>query len=369
MKTKLLLLLPLLAIAIPLLDVSAALKCQLCGREISGVYYTTSDGRIYCQPCWSSHSICSQCGQPTKSVIKIDGRNFCPGCFASLEKCGLCGKPLIGNYTHYQNLGLKVCPECERDTPRCEKCGVPSKELIRIGKATLCPRCSRQTEKCRSCGEALLGDYSFYEGNEAFKYCFDCAKRYPRCDDCGAPSGATGTELDDGRHLCPDCRRIAYFDAGLIGSVKKKVFAFVSGNMGMAVSHNIAFSIEDRAFLVKKANGIHGDLNGLFYRKGDDFHVYVLYGLREKDLIGVLAHELSHAWQAENSAKDMPLEAQEGFAQWVAYKALVNFDHEDFARLMTEGDNMYARGLRSILEIEKEHGALTVYKFARTGKT
>lgn len=357
-----------LSFAAPLAGAFASLRCQLCAREISGVYYTTTDGRIYCDACWSANAICTMCGQLTKSVIKIDGRNFCSNCFTRLEKCSLCGKPLVGNYTQYPNLGLKVCPNCESETARCDKCGVPSKELIKSGRASVCPRCSRQTERCHSCGEALLSEYSFYEGNDAIKYCFDCAKRYPRCDDCGAPSGATGTELDDGRHLCPDCRRVAYFDAGLIGSVKKKVFALVSGTMGLAVERDVAFSIEDRKFLEKKANGIHGDLNGLFYRKGDNYYIYVIYGLREKDIIGVLAHEWAHAWQAENSAEDIPLELQEGFAQWVAYKVLVHFGHEDFARLMTEGDNMYARGLRKIFEIERQSGTVAVYKYARTGK-
>jgi hypothetical protein len=346
----------------------AGLRCHYCGKEISGVYYTTSDGKIYCDACWTSHPICSICGQLVNSVTKIDGHNYCPSCYAKIDKCSLCGKPLVGTYTQYPGLNIKVCPQCEREKPRCDKCGVPSNELIKIGQVSLCPRCVGNTERCHSCGAPLLSDYSFFEGNKSLKYCFECVKRYPRCEDCGAPSGPDGTKLDDGRYLCPDCRKVAYFDAGLIESIRKKVIDYASGNMGITVSHDIKFSLQDRDFLTKKAKDIHGDLKGLFYRKGDDYHIYILYGLREKDLIGVIAHEMTHAWQAENSVKDIPLEDQEGFAQWVAYKALIFFGDDEYAKIMTDGDDVYAKGLTKILNIEKLYGSVAVYKFARTGQ-
>ncbi len=69
------------------------------------------------------------------------------------------------------------------------------------------------------------------------------------------------------------------------------------------------------------------DINGLFYRKNDDFNVYVLYGLRKKDLIWVLAHEITHAWQAENCSDRLTTEEREGFAQWVAYHTALNFGY------------------------------------------
>jgi hypothetical protein len=275
---------------------------------------------------------------------------------------------LTGNYTRYPALQLKVCPQCEHDKPHCQNCGVPLRELNREGKAILCDRCAKEVDKCFSCGEPLLKDYSFFEGNKALKYCFACIARYPRCDDCGAPSGPSGTKLDDGRNLCPECRKVALFDLGIITSIKKKVFAFVTVNMRMPVKHNIGFSLQDRNFLNQKASKIHGDLNGLFYRKGDNYDIYVLYGLREKDLLSVLAHELTHAWEAENCGDDGPLEDQEGFAQWVAYKTLINFAYSDYASLMTEGDNIYAKGLTKMLKIEQNGGAGGVFGYIKSGK-
>jgi hypothetical protein len=344
---------------------NAAIKCQLCGQDISGNYYQTSDGKIYCENCWKSNTLCSQCGRLTRSAITVDGRAFCADCYAKLETCSLCGAPLIGNYMRYPDLGLKVCPQCEHDKPRCDKCGIPANKLYKEGNTNLCERCARETEKCHSCGEPLLKEYSFFEGNKEFKYCLECTSRYSACDDCGAPVGPNGTRLDDGRNLCPECRKVAYFNAGLVLPIRDRVFAYVTQSMGMPVEHTVHFSLEDRTFIKTKAMGIPGDLKGLFYRKGDNYNIYVLYGLREKDLIEVIAHEMAHAWQAENCRDDMPLEDQEGFSQWIGYKALIAFGHEDFAGLMTQGDTIYAKGLSKMLRIEQSGGKGAVFEFIK----
>lgn len=346
----------------------ADLICNLCGQKISGTYYRSPNGDIYCDRCWSSHTVCSQCGKLVTYTTEVNGMKLCRDCYAKLERCSLCGKPLVGTYMQFPNLGLKVCAQCQDDKPHCDKCGVPTNDPVKVGGATLCERCARRTEKCHSCGQALLNDFTFYEGNKEVKYCSKCVDKYPRCDDCGAPIGPDGTTLNDGRHLCPDCRRIAYFDLTLVNSIKNKVLAFVSGNMGMPVMHRVNFSLEDQGFLKQKAKDIHGDINGLFYRKGGEFDIYILYGLREKDLISVIAHEYSHAWQSENCPKDMGLENQEGFAQWVAYKALRSSGHDDFAALMSDGDNIYAKGLNKMLKLESQRGAGAVFEFIKRAK-
>jgi recombinational DNA repair protein (RecF pathway) len=340
---------------------SADLRCKMCGKSISGTYYKSATNEIYCEACWKSHTVCSQCGRLVQSTIQVNNANLCRDCYIKLDHCSICEKPLIGNYTEYPKLGLKVCSQCERDKPHCEKCGVPLKNSNRFGGAILCERCAGKTECCHSCGEALLANYTFFEGNKDFKYCDKCVDKYPRCEDCGAPSGKDATKLNDGRYLCPDCRRIAYFDPGLIGSIKKKVLAFISVNMGMTIKHQIDFSLEGLSFLRQKDKNVHGDINGLFYRRGDNFDIYVLYGLREKDLISVIAHEFTHAWQAENCPDKMAFEDQEGFAQWVAFKTLKFFNQDSFADLLTDSNDAYARGLRKMLQIESRGRAKAVF--------
>jgi recombinational DNA repair protein (RecF pathway) len=368
LKTKLTIIQTVFIIVLLFGTASAELRCQLCGRDISGTYFKSTSGEIYCEACWKSHSVCSQCGKLVLSTISVDGANLCRDCYARLERCSLCGDPLVGNYTQYPKLGLKVCSKCEREKPRCQKCGVPINEPIMLGGVILCQRCANKTESCHSCGEPLLNNYTFFEGNQSAKYCDKCTAKYPRCEDCGAPSGPYGTKLDDGRYLCPDCRRVAYFEPGMVTSIKKKVQSFINHNMGMTINHQFGFSLEGQDFIKQKAKEIHGDINGLFYRRGDDFNIYVLYGLREKDLIRVIAHEISHAWQAENCPKDLTLEEQEGFAQWVAYKALKYFNYVDFAALLTQGNDAYARGLSMMLDIESKGGPKAVFDAVKGDK-
>ncbi len=282
-------------------------------------------------------------------------------------KCDLCGKTITGSYNHYSDIGINVCSQCEKTKPRCDKCQRPVNEPIRVGLALLCERCAAGIERCHSCGTALLRDYTYFEGDEALKFCSECVAKYPVCADCGAPSGPRGTKLNDGRYLCPDCRSVALFEPGLITPIKNQVLSYLDSGMGMRIEHDIKYSLQDKNFLKIKSKDMHGDLNGLFYRKGDDYNIYVLYGLRKKDLIGVLAHEITHAWQAENCSGNLELEDLEGFAQWVAYYALIYYDYERFAQTMLSGNSVYATGLRKMLEIEKRGGSKAVFDYIRSG--
>jgi hypothetical protein len=136
--------------------------------------------------------------------------------------------------------------------------------------------------------------------------------------------------------------------------------------MELRIKHDIKYSLQDKDFLKTKSKNMHGDLNALFYRKGDDFNIYVLYGLRKKDLIGAIAHEITHAWQAENCSNNLRLEDLEGFAQWVAYHTLVYFDYEPFAKTLLSGNSAYAAGLRKMLEMEKHGGSGAVFDYIRS---
>jgi hypothetical protein len=238
--------------------------------------------------------------------------------------------------------------------------------LQQVGLARLCERCAASVERCHSCGTALLGDYNYFEGNESLKYCSGCVARYPVCSDCGAPSGPQATKLDDGRYLCPDCRSVALFEPGLVTPIKQRVLSYLDSGLGIRIKHNIKYSLQDKNFLKTKSKDMHGDLNGLFYRKGDDYNIYVLYGLRKKDLVGAIAHEITHAWQAENCGSDLQLEDLEGFAQWAAYHTLIYFGYDQFAMTMKSGTSDYASGLRKMLEIEKHGGREAVFDYIKS---
>lgn len=280
-------------------------------------------------------------------------------------KCDLCGKAISGSYNFYPDVGINVCSQCAQSKPKCDSCQRPVNEPIRVGLTRLCERCAATVERCHSCGTALLRDYNYFEGNETLKYCSGCVARYPICANCGAPSGSQATKLDDGRYLCPECRSVALFEPGLVTPIKKQVISYLDGRLGIRIEHSIKYSLQDKDFLKMKAKNTHGDLNALFYRKGDDYNIYVLYGLRKKDLIGAIAHEITHAWQAENCGSNLRHEDQEGFAQWAAYHTLLYFDYEQFAMNLRSGTSDYASGLRKMLEIEKHAGSKAVFDYIK----
>jgi hypothetical protein len=238
--------------------------------------------------------------------------------------------------------------------------------LTGAGHSMLCPQCLAGAQRCHVCGSALLENYTFFEGNKRLKFCAECVSRYDPCSNCGVPSGPRRTRLDDGRRLCPDCMSAALFEPRLVTPVKNSVLSYLSGGLGMSVTHSIEYALKDKSFLDEKSKEMKGDLNGLFFRKGDDYHIYVLYGLRKKDLVWVLAHEIAHAWQAENTSGNLGSVDLEGFAQWAAYNSLRHFGYDEFSKTMLNGDSDYSRGLRKMLDIETAGGAEAVFDYIKS---
>ncbi|UCE65753.1 MAG: protein DA1 [Candidatus Zixiibacteriota bacterium] len=349
-------------IAVP---VSASVKCDVCKKDIKGKYVAGPDNTAYCRECYTRYSACSVCGKIYKSLINVDDYKVCGGCYVDLEKCDICGKVLMGSYVMYPDIGINVCGDCDKNSPRCEACNRPCKKLNRIGNAMLCNSCAPKADRCYSCGDALLENYKYFESDKSKKYCLRCISNYESCADCGAPSGPGGLKLDDGRYLCSDCRREAIFNPSLITPIKLDVIEFLSNGLDMDIEHKINYSVQDKKFLEKKSKGLSEDINGLFYRKDNDYNVYVLYGLRKKDLIWVLAHETTHAWQAENCSERLTEEDREGFAQWVAYRTAQNFGYREYAENMRGGESVYSSGLNRMIDLEKTGGSKAVFDYIK----
>jgi hypothetical protein len=104
---------------------------------------------------------------------------------------------------------------------------------------------------------------------------------------------------------------------------------------------------------------------GFFVRERGAASIYVELGMPRPLLLGTLAHELGHAWQVE-AAPDLvdPLQ-REGFAEWVAHRVLVAGGYRRVAARATRRDDVYGRGLRYFLAVERSHGARTVLDVIR----
>lgn len=92
---------------------------------------------------------------------------------------------------------------------------------------------------------------------------------------------------------------------------------------------------------------------GLFVRRGRKRMVYVEYGLPQILMIQVIAHELAHAWQGENCPLLRDPLFREGFAEWVAYRALLALGAVKKAALMTQRTDLYGQGLQMMLALER----------------
>ncbi len=341
----------------------AKTNCALCGKEISGRYIKFDDGSVYCMDCVNRYTRCDICGKPSKMTTRFDHVNVCPSCLQKVDRCSFCNTPITGKYFSYPDLGLKLCPNCNRKVPRCDICGKPDLNLIRVGDKKICKACLDGASFCRICGNPIQGEYMWFDGDSTKLYCKNCVDKYQKCSSCGAPSGRHSHKLEDGRILCDDCFREGYFEASGVKQIKEKVLMFIENHMSMSLSHDIRYTLQGQDFIVEKSEGLSGDLNGLFHRRGDIYNIYVLYGLRRKDLFQVVSHEIAHAWAADNLRENLTLEEAEGFAQWVAYYTLKHFDYGDFAQTLLKGDNEYARGLHMMLKIESKGGQKAVFDY------
>ncbi len=126
--------------------IHAAIKCDICGKDIKGKYVTGPDNTHYCWDCYTKYPACSVCGKIYKSLITVGDKKVCNNCYVNLKKCDICGKAIMGSYSIYPELGINVC--IMRETcPRCDVCKRPSKKLNRVGKAMLCIDCvQKQTD-------------------------------------------------------------------------------------------------------------------------------------------------------------------------------------------------------------------------------
>jgi len=178
--------------------------------------------------------------------------------------------------------------------------------------------------------------------------------------------GQDSVLLDDGRIICKDCLPKGYYKLEDVLPFKETVLKFMEENLGMKVKHRVKYLLVGRDRL--KEENKHGseDQSGLFVRKNHDFKVLILYGLRQGEIFQVLPHEIAHAWQAENCGFDLELIDLEGFAEWVSYKFLDHVKFEYKQEVMLKREDVYGKGLRKMLDIEKRGGPEAVFGYITT---
>jgi len=194
---------------------------------------------------------------------------------------------------------------------------------------------------------------------------------------CGAPVGENHTRLPDDRRICPRCHQTAIYDPAQARELFERVARVVTGQLGLGLNVGTEFTLVDHQHLQRLAAeapaGPHDDAGtmpvskviGLFTRKGRQRVMYLLYGLPQILFIQVAAHEWGHAWHRENCPLLEDSLLCEGFAEWVAYKALQTLGAVKQATLMEQRDGLYGDGLRKMLSLEQQRGISGVLDFCR----
>lgn len=119
--------------------------CGVCGRSISGEYWTYDDQICCSQICIDAlRPQCSVCGSTIRDdYCKADGKIFCSkACFdTTLPECDICESPIEQGYkvTHHN-----YCEHCMDTLPTCFSCGLPAAYSTRLKDGRdICFHCMR----------------------------------------------------------------------------------------------------------------------------------------------------------------------------------------------------------------------------------
>lgn len=305
--------------------------------------------------------------------------------------CHLCGDRLVGRYYTYGDR-LTVCEACHASRPRCARCRVPLDDAALAasrtaprGEPALCGACRRTAPRCASCHGPIIGTYYTFEelpaSSQARQFCGNCVAHRPRCDLCQAPVAPGAVPLDDGQYRCALCAGDLVLREGEVQSVYREALGAFERVVGERLRETPRLEVVNRLRMgeVRRRHeraGAHAGtagaagaaghhVLGYFVRSGGASAVYVERALPRGLLLGTLAHELGHAWQTERAPALRDPLLNEGFAEWAAHHVLLARGQQALAARATRRDDLYGRGLRHFLDVERKGGRGAVLAAAR----
>ncbi len=292
-----------------------------------------------------------------------------PGAGVEPPRCSLCEEPILGQYARYEELGYDVCGACRQAEP-CAGCTLPMTGFLG-GDETYCSRCLGSAPRCAACGLPTPAGYWTVAGADGF-YCGTCIQDAPRCASCVRPV-LDGRILDE-RFFCADCRPGLVNDGETYHRGYDRVLALASDRLGLEIRRPPSLIVESVASLHAEEGRSYprGRLCGLYQRDGTGRStIRVLTHLGWIRALSVLAHEIAHAWQAENCPSDQGIRLREGFAEWVAWKLLETIPGGEGERAVIEArTDDYGVGFRILADVEARFGtehALWYALHARSG--
>jgi hypothetical protein len=151
-----------------------------------------------------------------------------------------------------------------------------------------------------------------------------------------------------------------------------RVATLLTDTLGLGLNIGASLQLVDdpqlQTLLAETAPAVQDEADkvvGLFIRQGRRRLMAILSGLPQILFIQTVAHEWAHVWQGENCPLLRNPLVREGFAEWVAYRALKALGAVKKAALMEQRTGLYGDGLRAMLRLEAEQGAAGVLAFCR----
>ncbi len=344
--------------------------CHVCGKAIFGAYVQYNNGLIACSFCEQMRSHCARCNLP---ALQLDEHKLCASCQKTALRCQVCRAPITGSYIQYST-GLIACESCHRNGRHCTHCKRP---LRPQEQGEFCEACQKTLPRCGICQRPITGQF-FRFGDSPQPYCPTCSKERPQCDVCGVPVGADGQRLSGGQHRCGECRKTLVLDDREVQALYLLVIQRTKLVLEGEVKQTPAVVVADPAELsaIRSRHLADADpdaktqhLVGFFEQRNGQRTIYLERGLPRATLIGTLAHEFAHAWQADYAPHAQELLLREGFAEWVAYRVLVTLGHTREAARATRREDEYGRGLRYFITLEQQSGRQRVLSEARAAIT
>lgn len=334
-------------------------RCNFCNTTIQGKYFSYEDGRNICLRCRNSLPACKSCGVAVKKGVEQNGQVFCQDCIAKAERCEFCTAYLFGQF--YKIGGQLVCANCKKNLPRCTRCNRPLQEYLAVAGYKLCFGCADEVDYCAVCHLPLVEKH-FVFPDDSRKFCKKCSSERGRCDICTLPLSALYHKLSDGRVMCAQCMEKAVKTPAMAQKALRQTLDYLENELGMRIRPATQLQIVDARTLARLRKSVrgHGDQDrralGLFLRKGERFDVYVESMLTYSLCLAVLAHEYTHAWQADRFPSDTGLLWVEGLAEWVAYQTLTHYGYTKQAAMITRQQDIYGQGFRKVQALEAKYG-------------
>ncbi len=226
--------------------------------------------------------------------------------------------------------------------------------------------------RCAICAGVISGEYLLdHWGNS---YHTHHKGDIPSCEYCGRfiteNTTGGGTRYSDGREICRICRNDAITDIKEAKSLMQDVAAAMD-DFGMFVDldkvHLHVMGLKQMQKLSgRRSHSLMGFTDfwerrwNLGFSKKRTIDVYVLYGIPRMDMVGTLAHELTHVWHFTRGRLDTDDAFREGSCNYAAYLVLRKYEEDQgqyiVRNMLEDQDPVYGEGFRRVRRFATQRG-------------